>query len=393
MLECGAQLNVFCGGIRLIVRGKDGGIERRRWWGIKMVSSKSQTVSHQLSWSQTKHTMNKNIIGFGNLLQEIKQIVAKAKNSAFQFVNQEMLRAYFKIGQKIVEEEQKGKQRADYGSFLLEKLSGILTEELGKGFSISNLRNMRQFYLTYKNKIQQSATGELEFKLTWTHYCELIKIDEEKKRTYFEKYAEQENLSVRDLKRQIYSLHYERLLLSKNKKSLIKRESASLVPQTVEDVIKDPYVLEFLDLESKKEYSEKELETKILDDLQKFLLELGQGFSFVARQKRFTLDNDHFYIDLLFYNIYLKCYVVIELKTEKFKPEDSGQLNFYLNYVRKELNKEGDNEPIGIVLCTGKDKVQVEFALSRMPNKLFVSKYKLYLPSKEELEREIKKLI
>ncbi|MBI4980489.1 DUF1016 domain-containing protein [Candidatus Woesearchaeota archaeon] len=337
--------------------------------------------------------MNKNIIGFGNLLQEIKQIVAKAKNSAFQFVNQEMLRAYFKIGQKIVEEEQKGKQRADYGSFLLEKLSGILTEELGKGFSISNLRNMRQFYLTYKNKIQQSATGELEFKLTWTHYCELIKIDEEKKRTYFEKYAEQENLSVRDLKRQIYSLHYERLLLSKNKKSLIKRESASLVPQTVEDVIKDPYVLEFLDLESKKEYSEKELETKILDDLQKFLLELGQGFSFVARQKRFTLDNDHFYIDLLFYNIYLKCYVVIELKTEKFKPEDSGQLNFYLNYVRKELNKEGDNEPIGIVLCTGKDKVQVEFALSRMPNKLFVSKYKLYLPSKEELEREIKKLI
>lgn len=321
------------------------------------------------------------------VLNEIKSIIATARNNVVRSINVEMLNAYFEIGKKIVEEEQRGEKRAGYGERLLEFLSGELNTDFGRGFDASNLRRMRRFYLTYRKWETVSP------KLTWSHYCELIKIDEPVKREYFLDYAIRENLSVRDMKRQIYSLHYERLLMSKNKKALIAYESKVLAPQIAEDVIKDPYILEFLNLGEKPEYTEKELETKILDELQKFLLELGQGFSFVARQKRFTLDNDHFYIDLLFYNIYLKCYVVIELKTGKFKPEDSGQLNFYLNYVRKELNKEGDNEPIGIILCTGKDKVQVEFALSRMPNKLFVSKYKLYLPSKEELEKEIRKLI
>lgn len=231
------------------------------------------------------------------------------------------------------------------------------------------------------------------YRLTWTHYCELIKIDDNNKRKYFERYAMNENLSVRDLKRQIYSLHYERLLLSKDKKALLVYEKKGNIPHKSEELIKDPYVLEFLDLEEKNVYSEKELETKILDDLQKFLLELGQGFSFFARQKRFTIDNDHFYIDLLFYNIYLKCYVIIELKAAKFKHEDAGQMNFYLNYVKKKLNKKGDNEPIGIILCTEKEKVQVEFATQGISNKLFVSKYKLYLPTKEELEKEVKRLL
>lgn len=326
------------------------------------------------------------------LIQDIKKLIRNARYNAVTAVNAEMLKAYYEIGRKIVEDEQKGESRAEYGKKLLEEISSELTKEFGRGYSVTSLRNMRLFYITYKNRIRQSLTDEL-YKLTWTHYCELIKIDEDTKRNYFEKYAAAENLSVRDLKRQIYSLHYERLHLSKDKEALMEYERKGNTPNKPEEVIKDPYILEFLDLEEKHTCTEKELETQILDDLQKFLLELGQGFSFVARQKRFTIDNDHFYIDLLFYNIYLRCYVVVELKTTKFKHEDAGQMNFYLNYVRRELNKKGDNEPIGIVLCTDKNKVQIEYAISGISNKMFVSKYKLYLPTKEELEREVKRLL
>lgn len=326
------------------------------------------------------------------LIHDIKSLIRKARYNAVYAVNAEMLKAYYEIGRRIVEEEQKGSNRAGYGERLLENISSELIKEFGRGFSTTALKNMRIFYTTYKNQIGQSVTDEF-CKLSWTHYCELIKISEETKRRYFEKYAITENLSVRDLKRQMYSLHYERLLMSKDKKALIEYEKKGNIPSKTEELIKDPYVLEFLDLDEKKTYTEREIETRILDDLQKFLLELGQGFSFVARQKRFTIDNDHFYIDLLFYNIYLKCYVVIELKTAKFKHEDAGQINFYLNYVKKELNKKGDNEPIGIVLCTEKEKVQAEYATTGISNKLFISKYKLYLPSKEELEREVRKLL
>ena len=332
--------------------------------------------------------LTKNI---AELLKEIKGIISSARYNSIKAVNTEMLKAYFEIGRRIVEEEQKGKQRAEYGKKLLETISKELTREFGKGFRLTAIKNMRLFYNSYKDEIRQSVTDELG--LTWTHYCELIKIKDKNKRKYFEKYAQQENLNVKNLKRQIYSLHYERLLMSKNKKSLIKKESRRLVPQKANDIIKDPYVLEFLGLEEKKEYTEKKLESKILNDLQKFLLELGQGFSFVARQKRVTKDNDHFYIDLLFYNIYLKCYVIIELKVGKFKHEHIGQMNFYLNYVKNELNTKKDNEPVGIILCTEKDNVQVKYALAGLSNKLFVSKYKLYLPSKEELEREVKRLL
>lgn len=327
------------------------------------------------------------------LLTEIKGIISTARYNSVKTVNQEMLKAYFVIGKKIVEEEQKGRQRAEYGKKILEEISMELTKEFGRGFGLTSIKNMRLFYETYKNEIRQSVIDEFGSGLTWTHYCELIKIDDKNKRKYFEKYAQQENLSVRDLKRQIYSLHYERLLMSKNKKSLIKKESQKLIPQKTHDIIKDPYVLEFLGLEEKKEYTEKVLESKILNDLQKFLLELGQGFSFVSRQKRVTKGNDHFYIDLLFYNIYLKCYVIVDLKVGKFKHEHIGQMNFYLNYVKNEINKKGDNDPVGIILCTEKDNVQVKYALAGLSNKLFVSKYKLYLPSREELEEEVKKLL
>lgn len=348
------------------------------------------------------HIQKKGRISISSLLDEIKGIISKARYNSLYAINKEMLRAYLEIGRKIVEEEQRGKKRAGYGKKLLELISIELTKEFGKGFSVDNLERMRKFYSVYKNRISETLLRKLKtqdnvadfpLKLTWSHYCELIKINDETKRLYFEKYATQEGLSVRDLKRQIYSLHYERLLMSKKKKALISYETKKLVPQEAEEVIKDPYILEFLDLDEKYEYTEKELETKILNDLQKFLLELGQGFSFIARQRRFTIDNDHFYIDLLFYNIYLRCYIVIELKVGKFKYEDVGQMNFYLNYIKKELNKAGDNNPVGIILCTEKDKVQVEFALAGITNKLFISKYKIYLPSKKELEEEVKRLL
>jgi len=329
---------------------------------------------------------------FPVILNEIKIIVKKARYASYMAVNSEMLKAYFEIGRRIVEEEQKGQKRAGYGEKLLKRLSKELNKEFGKGFSNTALKNIRRFYKLYQNQIGQSATDQF-FKLSWTHYCELIKIEDETKRKYFEKYAANENLSVKDLKRQMYSLHYERLLMSKDKKALIEHEKKENIPNKPEELIKDPYILEFLDLEEKSEYSEQELERKVLDNLQKFLLELGHGFSFVSRQKRITLDNDHFYIDLLFYNIYLKCYLVIELKTGKFKHEYAGQMNFYLNYVKKRINKDDDNEPMGIILCTEKDKVQAEFATTGITNKLFVSKYKLYIPSKEELEKEVKRLL
>ncbi len=333
--------------------------------------------------------MNDKIVNyeFTTIIREIKSIISKARYNAFNAVNTEMLKAYFEIGRKIVEEEQKGERRAGYGEKLIDTLSKEQMEEFKKGFDVTNLRRIRRFYLIYQKWETVSP------KLTWSHYSELIKIEDETKRRYFEKYAISENLSVRDLKRQMYSLHYERLLMSRDKKALIEYEKKGNIPSKTEELIKDPYILEFLDLEDNKTYTEEEIETKILDNLQRFLLELGHGFSFVARQKRFTIDNDQFYIDLLFYNIYLKCYVVIELKTAKFKYEDVGQINFYLNYVKKELNKVGDNEPIGIILCTEKDKVQVEYSIAGMSNKMFVSKYKLYLPTKEELEREVRRLL
>lgn len=326
------------------------------------------------------------------LIQDIKSLIKKARYSAVYAVNAEMLKSYFEIGRKIVEEEQKGRKRAEYGKKLIEHISSELAKEFGRGFGATALKNMRIFYTLYKDKIGQSVTDDF-YKLSWTHYCELIKIPEDNKRAYFEKYAISENLSVRDLKRQIYSLHYERLLMSKDKKALIEYEKKGNFLSKPEQLIKDPYVLEFLDIGERHTYTEEELETKILDELQKFLLELGQGFSFVARQKRITIDDEHFYMDLLFYNIYLKCYVVIDLKIGKFKHGYAGQMNFYLNYIKRKLNKPGDNEPVGIILCTGKDKVHVEFSLAGIANKVFVSKYKLYLPTKEELEKELTEVL
>lgn len=314
---------------------------------------------------------------FSSLVRNIANIVKSTRQRTFNIVNTEMLKAYFYIGKLIVEEEQKGKKRANYGEKLIDSISIELTKEFKKGFDASNLRRIRKFYLIYKKWETVSP------KLTWSHYSELIKLDSPSKRKYFQDYAISENLSVRDLKRQIYSLHYERLLIVGKEQKLTPKK------QKLNEFIKDPYVLDFLDIDENYKFNETQLENKIIDKLQHFLLELGKGFCFVARQKRFTIDNDHFYIDLLFYNIYLKRYIILEIKTDKFKHQFIGQINFYLNYVKKELNKPGDNDPIGIILCTEKDNLQVEYALGGITNKLFVSKYKLYLPTKEELKKLI----
>ncbi len=324
---------------------------------------------------------------YDTLLDAISTLLTEGRLKAAYAINTVLVRTYWEIGKRIVEYEQDGKEKAVYGSRLLANLSHDLTSRYGRGFSLRNVQDMRRFYTLYKN--WQTVSAEL----SWSHYVELIKLDDPVKRSYFLRYAAQEHLSIRDFKRQLYSFHYERLLMSKNKKALLQHEGNSAVPANSEEIIKDPYVLEFLRLKEENEYTEKEVESRILDNLQRFLLELGQGFTFVARQKRITIDNDHFYIDLLFYNIYLRCYVVIELKVGRFRAEDAGQLNFYLNYVREELNKEGDAPPIGIVLCTEKDTVHVRYALSGITNKLFVSKYKVYLPSQEELEQEVRRLL
>lgn len=311
------------------------------------------------------------------LIKNISNIVKSTRQNTFKLINTEMLKAYFYIGKLIVEEEQEGKKRANYGDKLIDSISLELTKEFKKGFDPSNLRRIRKFYLIYKKWETVSP------KLTWSHYSELIKLNDPLKRKYFEEYAISENLSVRDLKRQIYSLHYERLLIEKKENNFTTKN------KKLNEFIKDPYILDFLDLNENYKFNETQLEQRIIDKLQHFLLELGKGFCFVARQKRFTIDNDHFYIDLLFYNIYLKRYIVIEIKTDKFKHEFIGQINFYLNYIKNELNKPDDNEPIGIILCTEKDNLQVEYALGGITNKLFVSKYKLYLPTKEELRKVI----
>jgi predicted nuclease of restriction endonuclease-like (RecB) superfamily len=311
------------------------------------------------------------------LIKDISEIIKSTRYNTFRLVNTEMLKSYFLIGKLIVEEEQKGKKRADYGKKLINSISLELTKQFNKGFDVSNIRRIRRFYLVYQKWETVSP------KLTWSHYSELIKIKDSVKRKYFEEYAVNENLSVRDLKRQIYSLHYERLIINNTPLQFKSNKNK------IENFIKDPYILDFLDINENPEFNELYLETQILNKLQKFLLELGKGFCFVARQKRISIDNDNFYIDLLFYNIYLKRYIVIEIKTDKFKHEYIGQLNFYLNYVKTELNKKEDKDPIGLLLCTEKDNLQVKYALGGIKNKLFVSKYQLYLPTKEELKKII----
>jgi len=328
-----------------------------------------------------------NIEIYHKLVDSIGITIENARQRAIQAVNNELLKANWDIGKFIVEYEQHGNEKAEYGSSLLTNLSKDLKSKFGKGFSKSNIYLMRQFYLKYQ--IFQSLTG----KLTWTHYAELLAVSDDHARGFYEKQAVNENWSVRELKRQISSSLFERLALSQDKSGILKLSENGLIVAEPKDIMKDPYVLEFLQIPEEYRMTESKLEQKIIDNLQTFLLELGKGFSFVGRQYRITLDNDHYYVDLVFYHRILKCFVLIDLKTKHVKHQDIGQMNMYLNYFKSEENTEGDNPPIGIVLGADKNDILVEYAIGGISNKIFVSKYQLYLPDKKVLEQKVKELI
>lgn len=324
------------------------------------------------------------------VISEIKGILDAARQNVARTVNNELLLAYWKIGEIIVRYEQNDNVRAAYGEQTLKQLSKQLTAECGKGFSRSNLQNMRQFYLNYQNC--QSVTG----KLTWTHYCELLSISDENKRSFYEKEAVNSNWSVREMKRQINTSLYERLLLSKgefNKEQVLSLAANGIEIAEPADIIKDPYVFEFLGIPEDKPVMENDLEKALVEQIEKFLLELGRGFMFVGTQQRITINNTHYYADMVFYNKPLKSYVIIELKTTKLMPEAAGQLNMYLNYYENEVNAEGDNKPIGIILCTDKDALTAEYALGGLSSNIFASKYTYYIPKKEQLIAEVEKVI
>ena len=293
-----------------------------------------------------------------------------------------MVEAYWNVGREIVE-KQGGASRAKYGEGLISSIALRLTMEFGDGFTVPNLRNMRQFYLTFPKRYA------LRSELSWTHYRLLMRVENDKAREFYMQEAVKSQWSTRQLERQINSFFYERLLSSKNKEQ-VAEEIQTLEPaKKPEDVIRDPYVLEFLGLTPNDDFYESDLEQALITHLQKFLLELGRGFSFVARQKRITFDGRHFRIDLVFYNYILKCFVLIDLKVGDLTHQDLGQMQMYVHYYERELMNEGDNPPIGIVLCADKSESVVKYTLPENETQIFASKYKLYLPSEEELLREL----
>ena len=324
------------------------------------------------------------------ILQEIKTILDTARNNVARQVNNELLNTYWNIGRIICEYEQSDSARADYGKQTLRALSKELTKEFGKGFSVSNIQFMRRFYQTYQ--IQQTAS----VKLSWSHYCELLSISDTDKRNFYEKEAVNSNWSVRELKRQIESSLFERLLLSRgevNKEQVLALALKGNEISTPADIIRDPYVFEFLGLPEDKPFMESDLERALVQQIEKFLLELGRGFMFVGTQQRVTFANHHYYVDMVFYNKILRSYVLIELKTTKLMPEAVGQLNMYLNYYANEVNDEDDNPPIGIILCTDKGNFDVQYALGGLSNQIFASKYVLYMPDKEQLIRQVEAVL
>lgn len=324
---------------------------------------------------------------YKTLVENIGSLLSESKKQVVQTVNNVLVKTYWEIGRYIVEFEQNGKERAEYGDELLVTLSKDLTLAYGKGFSKSNLFQIRQFYL----KFQKFQT--LSGKLSWSHYVEILKCDDELELGFYVKQCELENWSVRELKRQMKSLLFHRIALSKDKSKVIELSKSGHLIESPEDIVKDPYVLEFLGIPEQKAYKEGELEDKIIENLQGFLLELGRGFAFIGRQYKMQIGSRQFKVDLVFYNHILKCFVLIDLKRGEIEHYDVGQMNMYLNYFKSEMSSEGDNPPIGIVLGAYKDQLLMEYATQGIENNLFVSKYQLYLPNKDELQKELEKLL
>ena len=315
---------------------------------------------------------------FNSFFNNIKDLVINSRNKVYQTVNTEMLNLYWNIG-KIIMEIQQGDERASYGDAVLEKLSQKLTNEFGKGFSSRNLRTMRKFYLMYP--IWKTVSS----KLSWSHYLELIKIEEVNKRNFYLNECINSKWSVRELQRQRDSLLYERLSISADKEKTLELSTKGQVLNNGKDLVKDPFVLEFLDIKENTSYLESDLERNILEHLKEFLLELGKGFSYVGNQVRLTLEEDHFYPDLVFYNRLLRCFVIIDLKIGKVSHQDIGQMQMYVNYYDREIKEENENKTIGILLSTNRNKTVVKYTLPEDNDTIFSSEYKLHMPTEQEL--------
>jgi predicted nuclease of restriction endonuclease-like (RecB) superfamily len=349
-----------------------------------------------------------------NLVNDVIQIVHQSRQFAYSAINFSVVMAYWKIGQRIVEEEQRGSNRARYGQELLAKLAKRLTKSLGKGYTENNLRYMRQFYLAFpirhalrgessssgKSAIRHAVRGEspdwslearkiIRPELTWTHYRLLLKVENIEARHYYMNECASQNWSTRTLERQIDTFTYERILSSKNKKKVKAAADRKAELPSELDFIKEPYLLEFLNVKPGTDLYESDLEKLIIDNMHHFLLELGKGFSFVARQKRISAEDEHFNVDLVFYNYILKCFVLIDLKLGKLTHQDIGQMDLYVRYFEEEIKQSSDNPTIGIILCSQKNEAIVKYSILKENKRLFASKYKLYLPSEAELKKEL----
>lgn len=340
------------------------------------------------------------------LADKIVQVIEEGKQALAVSINEIIKITYWRIGQYIVEFEQQGNAKAKYGTSLLSNLAKLLRTKVGRGYSHPNLNNMRKFYLMYPNfqlpeksaPIFQTSekfilTCQISDKLTWSHICELVTIDDQLEREFYEKECISEGWTVDELHRQKESGLFMRLALSKDKEGVLALAHEGQRVQTPEDVVKNTYTLEFLGIEERKRYKEKELEDKLIDNMQMFLLELGKGFTFVKRQYPLTINNTHYHIDLVFYHRILRCFVLIDLKRGAVKHKDIGQMNMYLGYFAKEENVEGDNPPIGIIMSHYKDELMVEYAMYGMDSNLFVSKYELFLPNKEDLRKLVRNIL
>ncbi len=344
-----------------------------------------------------------------DLFSRVTEILERTRSKTVRTVNFQMVIAYWCIGREIVEEEQQGADHAGYGEFLIKDLAQKLTKHYGKGFSPTNLKYFRQFYLTYRRRRPEighaprdqspdapggerkrhAARDRFDSNLTWTHYRMLLKVENEKARFFYEIEAAKNRWSSRQLERQISSLLFERLSRSRDKKGVLKLAREGQTIDDPLDAIKDPYVLEFLDLPESHRLVESKLEEALITHLQDFLLELGSGFAFVGRQKRLTLKGDHFYPDLVFYHIKLKCYVIIDLKAGKLSPGDLGQMQMYVHYYDREVRTADDNPTIGLILCTSKNDAMVQYVLDERTRQIFTSRYKLELPTEKQLRNEL----
>ena len=323
-----------------------------------------------------------------NYINEIKKILKNARQKAYTAVNSAMVEAYWKIGRRIVEEEQNGKERAEYGKEILQNLSKELTEEFGKGYSYRTLREIRQFYLMFSDFEKWRTVSA---KLTWSHFQKVLKVSDEKARIFYLTEAAENMWSVRTLDRNISTLYYNRIIASIDKKIVENEMKDKTKKLQAEEFIKNPVVLEFLDLPTSMSYTENELEKALIDDIQKFMMELGKGFAFVERQQHIRTENSDFYIDLVFYNYILKCFIIVELKTEKLTHQDIGQLDMYVRMYDDLKKQENDNPTIGLLLCTDTDRTIIKYSVLNDNKNLFASKYINYLPSEEELINEIER--